>query len=118
MTEWIFHCPSCFRCVSTHEGIKRDSLGFTRIFISLAVSHLPGMQDLHCFVWHPSLQGIDVGSVVAAHGVLVPQPGIGHASPALQGGFLTTEPPRKSLDDLFFKNRNKIIYLSPSLEQA
>ena len=80
-----------------------DSLGFTRIFISLVVLGLPGMQDLCCFVWHPSLQGTDVGSVVAAHGVLVPQPGIKHASHTLQGGFLTTEPPGKSLDDLFFK---------------
>ena len=80
-----------------------DSLGFTRIFISLAVLGLPGMQDLRCFMWHPSLQGTDVGSAVAAHGVLVPQPGIEHAYPALQGGFLTTEPPGKSLDDLFFK---------------
>ena len=56
----------------------------------------PGMQDLHRFMWHPSLQGTDAGSVVAAHGVLVPQPGIEHASPALQGRDLTTEPPGKS----------------------
>ena len=93
MTERVFPCPSCFRCVSTHEGIN---MGFTRIFISSAVSDLPGMQDLHCFMWHPSLQGTDVGSVVAAHGVLVPQPGIEHASPALQGRDLTTKPPGKS----------------------
>ena len=45
------------------------------------------------------------GSVVAVHGlscheaceVLVPQPGIEPASPALEGRFFTTEPPRKSL---------------------
>ena len=33
----------------------------------------------------------------AACGVLVPGPGIKAASPALQGGFLTTGPPGKSL---------------------
>ena len=45
------------------------------------------------------------GSVVAAcrlscptaRGILVPQPGIEPASPALEGGFLTTGPPGKSL---------------------
>ena len=44
------------------------------------------------------------GSVVAAHGlscptlcgILVPRPGIEPASPALEGGFLTTVPPGKS----------------------
>jgi len=46
-----------------------------------------------------------VGSVVAACelsysmacGILVPPPGIELVSPALQGGFLTTGPPEKSL---------------------
>ena len=46
-----------------------------------------------------------VGSVVAAHGlscpmagrILVARPGIERASPALEGGFLTTGPPGKSL---------------------
>ena len=45
------------------------------------------------------------GSVVAAHGfscptacgVLVPQPGLGPAPPALEGGPLATGPPEKSL---------------------
>ena len=42
-----------------------------------------------------------MGSVVtalscsAACGILVPQPSIKPMSPALQGGFLTTEPPEK-----------------------
>ena len=35
-------------------------------------------------------------SCSAACGILVPQPVIEHASPALQGGFLTTGPPGKS----------------------
>ena len=50
------------------------------------------------------------GSVVAAHrlscpaacGILVPQPGIELASPALEGGFLSTGPPGKSHQILFF----------------
>ena len=43
----------------------------------------------------------------AAHGILVPQPGIESASPTLVGGFLTTGPPRKSVKYLlkfFFLN--------------
>ena len=54
-----------------------------------------GMQDLS--LWH-------TGSLVVAHGlscpeacgILVPRPGIEPASPALEGGFLTTGPPGKS----------------------
>ena len=50
-----------------------------------------------------------MGSVVAAHGlicpaacgILVPRPGIEPASPALEGGFLTTGPPGKSLNYKF-----------------
>ena len=49
------------------------------------------------------------GSVVAANGlscpaacgILVPQPGIEPASPALEGGFLTAGPPGKSLHIFF-----------------
>ena len=55
-----------------------------------------------CDAWPPEC----VGSVVAAQlscpvacGILVPQPGIEPASPALEGGFLTTRPPGKSLFD-------------------
>ena len=61
-----------------------------------------------CGAWAPE----NVDSVVAAHGlsgcahglscpmacgILVPGPGMELASPALQGGFLTTGPPGKSL---------------------
>ena len=35
-------------------------------------------------------------SCPAARGILVPRPGINPASPALEGGFLTAEPPGKS----------------------
>ena len=38
-----------------------------------------------------------------ACGILVPQPGIKPMSPALEGGFLTTGPPGKSLTTIFFK---------------
>ena len=40
-------------------------------------------------------------SCPAACGILVPRPGMEPASPALEGRFLTTEPPGKSL--LYFK---------------
>ena len=57
------------------------------------------------------------GSVVAARrlscpaacGILVPQPGIEPAFPALEGGFLTTGPPGKSLKSKdLLKNKTKI----------
>ena len=68
------------------------------------------MQDLHCTTWGLSLWHADSLAVVqasaaAAHGlrcspargVSVPQPGTKPTPPALQGGFLTTGPPGKSL---------------------
>ena len=39
-----------------------------------------------------------------ACGILVPCPRIDPISPALEGGFLTTGPPGRSLEFLFFKN--------------
>ena len=59
-------------------------------------------------VW--ALKHMHWGSVVvacglscpAACGILVPRPGIEPASPALEGGFLTTGPPGKSPELLFF----------------
>ena len=56
-----------------------------------------------------------VGSVVVAHGLSIcvtwapllhgmwdlPRPGIEPVSPALKGGFSTTEPPEKSLSDIY-----------------
>ena len=52
-------------------------------------------------LWTPEF----AGSVAVAHGlscyaacgILVPQPGIEHVAPALEGRFLTTGPPGKSL---------------------
>ena len=51
------------------------------------------------------------GSVVVAHGlscpvacgILVPRPGIEPVSPALQDGFLTTEPPGKCINVYMYK---------------
>ena len=61
---------------------------------------VPGLST--CGAWAPE----HVGSVVVvcglscpvACGILVPQPGIKPASPALEGGLLTTGPPGKSQD--------------------
>ena len=39
-----------------------------------------------------------------ACGILVPQPGMEPMSPALEGRFLTTGPPGKSLEYFFFKS--------------
>ena len=39
-----------------------------------------------------------------ACGILIPQPGIEPVSPALEGGFLTTGPPGKSLHSNSCKN--------------
>ena len=45
-----------------------------------------------CGAWAPER----VGSIVAACGILIPQPGIEPTSPALEGGFLTPGSPGKS----------------------
>ena len=50
-----------------------------------------------CGTWAPERV---VGSVVVARGILVLRPGIEPASPALEGGFLTTGPLGKSLNHI------------------
>ena len=60
----------------------------------------------------------DTGSVVAvcrlsclvACGILVPRPGIEPESPALEGGFLTTGPPGKSLPYKFLLLKKPYCY--------
>ena len=47
----------------------------------------------------------------AAHGILVHWPGIEPTSPALEGGFLTTGPPRKSLLIFFLKLLHSFILI-------
>ena len=74
---------------------------------------MPGLSS--CDAW--ALE--HVGSVVVArhlsfsmaYETLVPEPGIEPASPALQGGFLTTVPPGKSLDG-YFRMGQKQTFLS------
>ena len=82
---------------------------YSLFFLYLAVLGLScGMQHLHYVMWalpwwHTA--GRAVGSVVAAQKlscseageILIPPPGIGHESPALQGRLLTPGPPGKSL---------------------
>ena len=71
------------------------------IFIYLAAS------SLSCGTWDISLQHMDFLievhelSFFAKCGILVPQPGIKTTSCALLDGFLTAEPPAKSLEDSF-----------------
>ena len=43
-------------------------------------------------------------------GILIPHPGIELASPALQGGFLTTGPPEQCLEILFKKVYSLEVY--------
>ena len=47
--------------------------------------------------WDTQAQLLWQAGSVAACGILVPQQGIDPPSPALEGGFLTTGPPGKSL---------------------
>ena len=54
-------------------------------------------------LWHTCSVVVAGGfSCPQACGILVPQPGIEPVSPALQGGYLTTGPPGKSLKANFF----------------
>ena len=54
-------------------------------------------------------------------GILVPQPEIEPMSPALEGGFLTTGPPGKSVSgqssfkEIFCKVRKKVFYIYPHI---
>ena len=82
--------------VEQHSFFFFFNLFYFILFYFLAVS------GLSCSVRAPER----VGSVVVARGlncpmacgILVPRPGIKPASPALEGGFLTTGPPGKSLE--------------------
>ena len=56
---------------------------------------------LHCSAW-ASLVVAHRHSCLEACGILVPQLGIKPTSPELEGGFLTTGPPGKSLSQFFF----------------
>ena len=51
----------------------------------------------HLSLWHTTIVGMHGFSCPLGCGILVPWPGIKPSSPALQGGFLTTGLPGKSL---------------------
>ena len=53
-----------------------------------------GMPDLCCGSW----------AYPAASGILIPGPGIEPMFPTLQGGFLTTRPPKKSFSSVQFSS--------------
>ena len=76
-------------------------------FIYLAALSLScGMLDPRCGTWAPECLGPGVHrlSCSMAHGILVSWPEIEPKSPELQGGFLTTGPPGKSLYILLYLN--------------
>ena len=71
---------------------------FKYLFIYFAALGLScGTQDLSLLCAGFSLVAARGLSCPAACGILVPQPGMEPTSPALEGGFLTTGPPEKSL---------------------
>ena len=91
---------------------------FKYLFIYLAALGLScSMGDLRCGMWGLSLWYAGF-SLVAAHrlscpvacGILVPWPGIEPMSPALEGGFLTTGPPGKSQEQIFFRDIKRLCF--------
>ena len=97
--NWMPHLsPGHPRCLPSSSGIS-----FICLFICLlAVSGL-SWTDVSCgtVVVARGLQ-CSWASVVAARGILVPQPEIEPVSPALQGTFLNTGPPGKSCQWHFY----------------
>ena len=51
-------------------------------------------------------------SYLTAYRILVPRPGIGPSSPALEGGFLTMGPPRKSPHMFLWHNVTLFRYIA------
>ena len=68
-------------------------------------------QDLGCILWEFSMQRMNFPGMArrlscsTLGGILVPWPGIEPMCPALQSGFLTTGPPRKSLCYIYFNHK-------------
>ena len=75
-------------CTYSSQSSKASSLSLSLFFLLLQStgSRVQGLSS--CSVW--------VSSYPEAWGILVPQPGIEPTSPALEDGFLTTGPQRKS----------------------
>ena len=79
------------------------------LFVCLAALGLScNTRHLRCIVWDLSLQHTDSLVVVhglscsKAYGILVPRPGIKPKCLALLGGFLTTGPPGKSQEGIYY----------------
>ena len=67
------------------------------------ILHFTALKNTYLFIW---LHWVFVSacglSCPEACGILIPQPGIEPASPALEGRFLTTGPTRKFLTAFYF----------------
>ena len=94
---WISWCKP-FPPVTSYRNLGQLSMShffvffFFLIFLYLAASGLTEALNLSSL--HTDSLVVALGfSCSKACGILVPQPGIKLASPALQGGFLTTGPP-------------------------
>ena len=92
-----------------HQGILFSFWFFFNIYLFNYLAALGlscGLQDLHggsqasLQLWRLRSGAHGLSSCPVACGILVPQPGIEPASPALEGRFLTTGPPGKSLGHL------------------
>ena len=74
-------------------------------------------QDLGCILWEFSMQRMNFPGMARRlscsmlGGILVPRPGIEPMCPALQSGFLTTGPPRKSLCYIYFNHKKGVMRL-------
>ena len=79
--------------------------------------------SLSCFMqylslWHSaSLVTVHGLNCSEPHGILVPGPGIEPMSPALQGGFLTTGPPGRSLEKFLKLSMPRDLQMQSGMDQ-
>ena len=94
------HCRQTLYSLN-HQGRQYYFLFYFKQILAALCLH-SGAWALHCSVWAQQLQ--HRLSCLEIYTILIPQPGIELASPALEGRFLTTRPPGKFLAFLsFFK---------------
>ena len=91
-TESVENILHCFNTILASWSIH--CLFFFFNFAAVGLSCIPGFFVVACGL-----------SCLTACGILVPWPEIKPVSPALYGGFLTTEPPGKSLLPAFYCER-------------
>ena len=94
----------CSPCIFQRLGIRRECPGLK--FVDLKIYAHPKSWEL-CFKFYlfrlPWAFIVTYGlRCPSALGILVPQPGLELTSPALQGRFLTTGPPGRSLGGTFY----------------